>query len=186
MAKSELLDLRRFVARGYDNTSAPVCIPTSRFRIHPDRKRCMQDVYLSRAGDEWWLIDADVVEKSHLRIPKLWRADIFEGIWPNGRSFVLPVTFPVDCSHMDWYDSLSYAVKLARKQWVTVASDKENGRFDVTPEKKAWPEPGEWPKCEFAELVELAFFDHIILSREDAIAKMPLKTRRIVSEDFSE
>lgn len=186
--RNDLLDLSRFAVRspGYSNASVPVCIPTSRFRIHPDRRRMASDVYLSRAGNEWSLVAADVVEEGLVHIPKLWRADLYEGIWQNGRSFVLPVTFPVEGGHMDWYDTLTYAVSLARKQWVTVASDKNQGCFLVTPEKKHLAAPEVWPDCEFAELVELAFYDRIILSREDAIAKLPKKARREVSEEMDE
>lgn len=186
--KNDLLDLSRFQARspGYSSANVPICIPTSRFRIHPDRERTISDVYLSRAGDEWWLIDADVVEGGHVRIPKLWRADLYEGVWANGRSFVLPVTFPVEGGNMDWYDTLTYAVSLARKQWMTVTADKNQGCFRVMPEKKRMPEPQEWPECEFAELVEFAFYGRIILTAEDAIAKLPKKPRREVSEEFDE
>ncbi len=186
--KSEVFDLSRFVARsqGTTQTSIPICIPTTRFRIHPDRERMVANVYLSRAGDEWWLVDASVAEDGRAHVPKLWRADLYEGVWANGRSFLLPVTFPVDGVHMDWYDSLTYGVTLARKQWVTVTSDRSQGCFIVTPEKQKRSEPEGWLDCEFHELVEFAFDDHIIYSKEDALAKLPRKSRRMVREEFDE
>lgn len=42
----------------------------------------------SRAGDEWWLMRAGVVEaKITSASRKLWRADLPEGVWANGRAW---------------------------------------------------------------------------------------------------
>ena len=54
------------------------------------------------------------------------------------------------------------------------------------PEKQKRPEPDGWLDCEFHELVEFAFDDHIIYSKEDALAKLPRKSRRMVREEFDE
>ena len=174
----------RFKARSDASVlNVPIWIPGKPFRIHPDRERMWSDVYLSRAGDQWWLIDAEVVEDGQVHIPKLWRGDLYEGVLASGKSFVLPVTFPLDGIHMDWHESLTYAASLGRKEWVTAVSDKSKGCFIVTPEKQKLPEPDGWLDCEFGEVIEFAFGDHIILSKEDAIAKLPRKSRRTVREE---
>lgn len=177
-------DLECFVAHSPDQLApdVPVCLPRGWFQIHPDRQRCAKNVYVSLAGGQWWLVAAEVAEDNEIRIPKLWRADLYEAIRPDGRSFVLPNTFPLHGSKTDWYDTMADAVKLARKQWVLVTSDKEEGCFVIAPERRRQAEASEWPECEFSELVEQAFADRILLIRDDARKLLPRSARRNVDE----
>ena len=66
--KAKPFDEARFKARSdADVLNVPIWIPGKPFRIHPDRERMWSDVYLSRAGDQWWLVDAEVVDLSGRR-----------------------------------------------------------------------------------------------------------------------
>lgn len=182
MSKPAVFRLDDFVvAEG--QTDVPICIPKSPFRIHPDKNRTAGPVYLSRAGDEWWLVHPDVLDT--YRVPRLWQAELFQGIWPDGRTFILPLTYPrPNCG--GWFDTLQQAIQLARTQWITIESDSDQGCYLITPAKKAGGAI-EWPECDFADVVEVAFDGHIILTPQEAMARLARnKGKRPVREEFVE
>ncbi|MDF1481085.1 hypothetical protein [Extensimonas sp. H3M7-6] len=142
MRNTEPFSLDQFALEDGDQIPVPVAIPHNKpFRIHPDVERT-KSVYLSRAGDEWWLIARDVVAK--YRVPRLWQADLYQGIYENGNTFILPVTHPL-MGYETWYSSLSRAVKLDRKDWISIESDREQARYNIHSNKKRWITTPEWP-----------------------------------------
>ena len=180
-------DPSRFVATSAGRTpGVQVYIPKTAFRIHPDRSRSINNVYLSRAADKWWLIDAELVEEGHSQIPGLWRADLYEGITPEGQSFLLPVTQPLQANKNTYHETLTEAVKLARKKWITVESDKVHQCFDVSYEKTMKAEPDGWSDCDFSDVLEEAFRGRIICTDKDVRAKLKRPSRREINEDDDE
>jgi len=184
---SRAFDPSRFVATSTGRApSVQVYIPKTAFRIHPDRSRSIANVYLSRAGDKWWLVDAELVEERSSHIPGLWRADLYEGSTQDGQSFLLPVTQPLQASRNTYHETLTDAVKLARKKWVTVESDKVNQCFDVSCAKSMKAEPDGWSDCDFVDVLEAAFRGRIICTDMDVLTKLKKPSRREISEDDDE
>lgn len=180
MANPHEFCLDDFAVDASSQMHIPVCIPhKTLFRIHPDIERT-STVFLSRAGDEWWLIHPKVVER--YRVPRLWQADLYEGIQDNGTSFVLPVTHPLPGCE-GWHDTLTRAAQLARKHWVNIESNKEQACYNVHPDGKKWRSVPEWPDGTFAEIVEFSFLDRIITTYEDAKARLPRSTKRNIEEN---
>jgi hypothetical protein len=180
MVKPRPFNLADFAIDPTSQIHLPVCIPHNMpFRIHPDAERTAT-VFLSRAGDEWWLLHPKVVER--YRAPRLWQADLYEGVQENGMSFVLPVTYPLP-GYEGWYESLSHAVQLARKRWVSIESDREQGRYNMVPgASKVLSIPAQWLDGEFSEIVEVAFLDRIISSVEEAKVRLPKTSKRKTEE----
>lgn len=180
-------DPSRFVATSTSWTpGVQVYIPKTAFRIHPDRSRSIINVYLSRTSDKWWLVDAELVEEGHSQIPGLWRADLYEGITPEGQPFLLPVTQPLQANRNTYHETLTDAVKLARKKWITVESDKVHQCFDVSCEKTMKAEPDGWSECDFSDVLEDAFRGRIICTDKDVRAKLKRPSRREINEDDEE
>ena len=77
-----------------------------------------------------------------------------------------------------WYESLSNVVQLARKQWVSIESDKEQACYNLLPSKKKWQALPVWLEATFAEVVEFAFLDRIIATGDEAKARLPKTSKR--------
>lgn len=184
---SHAFDLSRFAASSSSFTPAiQVCVPKTAFQIHPDRQRTASGIYLSHVEGKWWMVAADVVEDEGIEIQNLWRADLYEGRKLDGQRFVLPVTLPMYSDKTDWHDSLSQAVRLARKKWIAVESDKVNKCFEVTSEKPMKVGQDDWLDDEFADLLEKAFHGRMIYTRKDVVTRLKKSSRREISEDFEE
>lgn len=180
-------DPSRFVATSAGRVpGVQVYIPKTAFRIHPDRSRSIINVYLSRTSDKWWLIDAELVEEGHSQIPGLWRADLYEGVTTEGQPFLLPVTQPLQANKNTYHETLTDAVKLARKKWITVESDKAHQCFDVSCEKAMKAEPDGWSDCDFSDVLEEAFRGRIICTDKDVMAKLKRPSRREINENDEE
>lgn len=127
-----------------------------------------------------------MVEEGNTQIPQLWRADLYEGITPDGQRFLLPVTQPLQANRNTYHETLSDAVKLARKKWITVESDKDHKCFNVSCEKAMKTEPDNWPECDFVDVLEKAFRGRIICTSKDVLIKLKKPSRRDISEDYDE
>jgi hypothetical protein len=181
---SSSFDISRFMASSTSLVHAvQVCMPKTAFRIHPDRNRTVSNIYIALIDGKWWMIASDVVEDGDIDIPNLWRADLYEGIRPDGQRFILPVTLPIYVDATDWHDSLTHVVKLARKKWISVKSDKSNHCFDVISEKPIKMTEDAWPMGEFESLLELAFYGRIIYTLKEAVTKLRKPSRREINED---
>ena len=185
---SRAFDPSRFVATSAGRVpGVQVYIPKTAFRIHPDRSRSIINVYLSRTSDKWWLIDAELVEEGHSQIPGLWRADLYEGVTTEGQPFLLPpVTQPLQANKNTYHETLTDAVKLARKKWITVELNKAHQCFDVSCEKAMKAEPDGWSDCDFSDVLEEAFRGRIICTDKDVMAKLKRPSRREINENDEE
>lgn len=153
------------------------------FRVHPDKERLVGPFFVARSDDQWWLVHPDVVPE--VRISGLWRADLFEAMYEDGRTIIIPLTYPM-LGKEGWYDSLQEAIKVSRKQWVSIESDRDQGSYDVhTEPKKKRTEP-DWLGCDFGELVESAFAGRIISTLEQARKKWPRSSKRVIPESLDD
>lgn len=183
MRNTTAFSLDQFALDDTSQIQVPVAIPHNKpFRIHPDPDRTVT-VYSSRAGDEWWLVHPDVVAK--YRVPRLWQADLYQGVHENGSTFVLPVTHPLT-GFETWYSSLSRAVKLARKDWISIESDRDQACYNIHAAKKNWAAAPDWSDDSFSDVIELAFFDRIISTVAEARSRLPHKAKRRIEETFDE
>lgn len=178
--KQPEFDLSRFQATPND---IMVCIPKGLFSIHRDKNRSVHGVYLSRAKDQWWLVDARVVEREGLRIPKLWRANLFEGMMEVGTRFILPVTYLACGNPTSWSQSWDEIIPQARRRWVEAQADKGQAFFDITQDSKHPAGGLNWPDDDFEMQVHRAFHGRIISARADAIDKLQIKSCREVIEE---
>ena len=163
-----------------------VCIPKDYFSIHPDEDRCLLDVYLCRAGDQWWLITASIIEQDHLQLPNLWRANLFEGMMQNDQRFILPVTFFSGGYPTTWSESWDAIIPKARRHWIKTQSDKEQGCFEITHQRKHSATSINWPDDDFGALIHRAFRGRLITTRADAVAKLLRTSCRETIEEMDD
>lgn len=166
-----------------DEVAIPVCIAKQPFRIHPSKKRSAGPLLLARPDQrDWWLVHPDIAQR--YQIPHLWTADLYQGIWADGGSFLMPVTHPRAGGPTGWYDTLTEAVTLARTQWVTVKADHDNECYIVAEAKSSWRAAPDWPDWTFADMVEYAFADRVIATKADVKGRFaPKGGRRVVHEE---
>lgn len=179
-----LFNLEDFLVNDTSQASVAVQVPHGGwFRVHPEKDRLPGPFHLAFSEKEWWLIHPDVI--SQYRISNLWRAELYEGIYEDGRTFVIPVTHPLPGKE-DWYETLNHAVSLARNQWVSIESDREQDCYLIHPQAKTKKLIPNWPECDFSDLVELAFTDRIITTCQQAQAKWPKRLKRVIHESFDD
>jgi len=184
MTATTKFNVEDFLVKDEGQTEVPIWIPQGLFRINPDPERMIGPVYLSRAGDQWRLVSSEVV--GSYRVPSLWQAELYEGVLPDGTVFVLPATYPKPGGE-EWFNSLQQAIGLARTQWIAIQADHTLKCYEVLPAVKKKPLPPEWFECEFAEVVEVAFTDRIVRTRQDAEKCFPKKqAKRVFREEFEE
>lgn len=183
MRDPAVFSLSDYVAHAHQ-TAISVQVPHGGwFRVHPDKERLAGPFFVARSDEQWWLIHPEVV--AEVRISGLWRADLYEAMYEDGRIFIIPVTYPLPGKE-GWFETLSEAVKLARKQWVTIESDRDQFCYQVyTEPKKKRAEP-DWLGCDFGDLVESAFADRIVTTCDQARKKWPRSAKRSISESFEE
>lgn len=177
------LDLSMFQAT---SNAIRVCIPKDCFSIHPDIERQLPNVYLSHTNDKWWLIAADVIEQEGVRIPKLWRANLFEGMTQEGQRFILPITFLLNGGQTSWSESWEAIIAKARHRWIKVKADKEQECFDITQQRKHQASGIDWPDDDFADLIHQAFRGRMITSSDAAIAKLQRTSCREAIEEMDD
>lgn len=163
-----------------EDITIPVCIPVQPFHIHPSMQRRVSPLWLARPDGKWWLVHPEVVARYH--VPKLWKADLYQAIWPDGRSFLLPVTHPRASGPEGWYSSLTEAVQEAQQGWITLERDHNSECYDFE-RPKGWRKAPNWPDWDFEDIVHLAFFDHLLTV---PTAKAMQLTRRRTPRRFIE
>lgn len=164
MNPSNTPSLARFAIR------TPVQVPHGGcFRIHPDIHRSTPEVYLVRCNDGWWLVDPDVC--AQVRIPNLCKAQLYEGIYDDGRSVVVVVSSSVK-GREGWNKTLSWAVAQARDQWISITSDKANQCYIPCAHhpNEGLADPV-WRNADFDAFVLAAFKDRIIFDVPQAQQK---------------
>jgi hypothetical protein len=152
-----------------DNTHQlfiPVQLPYNGwFRVNPHRKGKGEPYNIVRYLNEWWLVHPKVTAK--LRIPKLCLAELFEAVYSDGRTLIVPLTTSLPGKE-DWNSTLNLAIKTAKKQWTSLQKDDYQDCFNhSTNAPKTLLEP-EWIHDDWDKLLEQAFVDRMILSVEQA------------------
>lgn len=185
MSNPPVFSLDDYVANAHQ-TAATVQIPHGGwFRVHPDKERVAGPFFVARYEEQWWLVHPDVIA-SGIRISVLWRADLYEAMYEDGRVIVIPVTYPLPGKE-GWFNTLTEAVKQARKQWVSIESDRDQGCYQVHTEPKKKRADADWLGCDFGDLVEHAFADRIITTCEQARKKWPqFSSKRTVTEAYED
>lgn len=158
--KNQKFNLSNFVHNQTEDLESPprVCIPRDPFRIHPDKSR-KASVFLTWKNERWYLVAKDVAEEFCLSSVR--RAEIYEGVFLNGKTFLLPITLTNDPEYASWGDSLLESVPKARRHWVELEKDKDFNRHESRI-LKTMKETPNWSELEFEEIVALAFYDRII------------------------
>ena len=140
----------------------PVLIPQTAFMIHPTSS--VGQVYLLRKQDKWHLVNPELVRDG--LVTGAWVANLFEGIRPNGQSFLLPVTLPKQGYQRSWYESLCEVVDEARQGWVKVTTNYDACIHELTRVKYRSPVEPQWPNWSVEDWVTEAFSTRLILRPE--------------------
>jgi hypothetical protein len=164
-------------------TSIPVQLPyLGYFRVNPHREGVDGIYNLVRYQDEWWLVHPEVV--NNYKIPKLRKAELYEALYDDGRTILVPVTKSAP-GYEDFNLSMKAIMEAAQKRWLALHKDEENSCFISNPAASNRFEDPEWVLNDSPDLlIEAAFRDRMILSVEQA-KKMFTKRQalRFVSED---
>jgi hypothetical protein len=184
MSKVAGLPLSDFLAHGHQ-TEVLVQVPhRARFRVQLRNDGPSGPFHLARHKDIWWLLHPDMIDM----VPsyELWRAELYEAVYDDGQTFVIPVTYPRPGKE-GWGETLTEAVHLATKQWVSIESDHENCRYLISADAKKWRAEPNFCGCDFGDLIDLAFEGRIITTREQAFELWPRKRRRrTISESYED
>lgn len=156
----------------------PVCIPRVPFRIHPNIDR-VAHVFICLINNRWHLVSTELAKC--YRIPKLWQAQLFEGIDHEGNTFIVPLTRST-LENESWHDSLDIAINRARKQWMTIETSHEDKIHLGVPAITKLSNPC-WPEHDFADVLELAFKDRSIDNHAEADRLFSKRRQAEVIED---
>jgi hypothetical protein len=100
-------------------------------------------------------------------IPKV----LFVAINRQGVIIIWPIRLPGEDGRLDlWNKSALEAVKIAKKQWVSVRSNMSLGAYEVWEASADIPDP-EWPEYPLEEIIKIAFHDNFILSEDHPVIK---------------
>ena len=142
--------------------SLPVLTPKTAFMIHPSR--FVEKVFLLYKNGVWHLVNPELVRDG--LVTGAWVANLFEGIRPNGQSFLLPVTLPKQGYQRSWYESLCEVVDEARQGWVKVTTNYDACIHELTRVKYRSPVEPQWPNWSVEDWVTEAFSTRLILRPE--------------------
>lgn len=98
------------------------------FMIHPLHE--VGPVCVVFKNDRWHLISPEVAEKT--RIDHTATADLYLGLMENGEQFVLVIVHPWRGYTDSWMLSAQKIVKMARRQWVRMQSNKEAKIYEMS------------------------------------------------------
>jgi len=158
----------------------PVCIPKLPFRIHPHPDR-FAVVYLSYSDKKWMLVTPQVAEGRALS--GVWRSELYEGVFGDGKPFLLPITLSDDPDFSSWGESLHDAVTIARRTWTVLEKDEHMRRHEPIANKAIKSRP-EWLDWSLSDAVESAFRGRIV-DIDSALLK-PKKPRTCFHDEFEE
>ena len=154
----------------------PVLIPQNAFMIHPTRS--VEKVFLLRKQEKWHLVNPELVRDG--LVTGAWVANLFEGIRPNGESFLLPVTLPKQGYQRSWHESLCEVVDEARRGWVKVTTNYEACIHELRRVKYRSPVEPQWPNWSVEDWITEAFSTRLIIRAEKK------RTVVVVEEDEDE
>jgi hypothetical protein len=113
----------------------------------------------------------------------VWRAELYEGVFGDGKPFLLPVTLSDDPVFNSWGESLHDAVTMARRTWTVLEKDEHMRRHEPIANKAIKSRP-EWLDWALSDAVESAFRGRI-LDIDDPLLQ-PKKPRRNSHQEIEE
>jgi hypothetical protein len=142
------------------------------FQIHPDPEFCVEVPVIQYYKDNnYWFVDPDVIPdlKEHVAceiLPMMLCAAITKA----GDVFLLPARLPgKDCKDNNWWISLREAAMKGRSAWVKIKSNQKTGVYDNWELAGGDRTPPVWPKLSFQEMLDSAFEDRIISSKDHPV-----------------
>jgi hypothetical protein len=153
-----LVNLQDFEPR----QSVPVCVPRKPFRIEKGSARYG---YLICSENQWYLLHPELSNDHD--ISGIQKATLYQGIFDDGESFILPVTHPEPGKNPSWYDGWMNIVDAAQKRWV-LASKNVDARCYLPKEVKG-PKTLNWPDWDMEYCLELAFWNRHIDTLEHRV-----------------
>jgi hypothetical protein len=152
----------------------PVQLPYNGFfRVNPNRKGTDEIYHIVRHQNEWWLVHRAVA--SRYRIPRLCRSELFEAVYSDGRTLIIPVTTSLPGKE-DWNLTLTAAIKSAKKRWTGLRKDDYHNCYNhSTNAPNSLLEP-EWQNDDWEKLLEHAFIDRMILTVDQAEKMFPKRS----------
>jgi hypothetical protein len=149
----------------------------------PVRKPNRYEFIRVRDGEQWCLetavLELKEERETYLVDPSLWSVlsaelipkVLFVAINRQGVIIIWPIRLPGEDGRLDlWNKSALEAVKIAKKQWVSVRSNMSLGAYEVWEASADIPDP-EWPEYPLREIIKIAFHDNFILSEDHPVIK---------------
>jgi hypothetical protein len=144
-------------------TTVPVRKPTRQefVRVHPDPAWHLGAALLEVQEDNENYLVVAALQRALLQ--DVLPVDLVTTINRTGTLFLWPVKLPKSGKGGNaWLTSAQEAARLAQQYWIKMTSNRELGAYEITRATGQFPEP-EWPSdMSFAEMLKLAFKDHVI------------------------
>jgi hypothetical protein len=140
------------------------------FRVHPheDYRRDFAVVEIrGDRNDESYLLTN---EMAHQLTGEYAMATAHVVINRQGDLSIWLVKQPVEGRQNDWHDSAREAASIAMRFWIRLNANMAAGRYDVLRAIGELEEPV-WPPQSFAEILRIAFRDHIVDSPNHPLVK---------------
>lgn len=143
---------------------------TEFIRVNPDpnyTKICPTVKY----NNETYLITDNDALKELETIVGVDRTHIRVAINENNHTFLVGTSFPYKTSHKNpWSTSLQHCLNIAEKEWVRLLPDREAQGYQLVRSDNTEREP-QFPKTEFNTMIEQAFEDKTITTKDHFIIK---------------
>jgi hypothetical protein len=138
-------------------------------RVHPDPAWRLDTAVLElKEENETYLVAPEL--RSELS-GEIVAKTLFTATTKQGMPFLWPVKLPAPDGRLDsWNESAAEAARLAMRNWVRIAANRQLGAYEVYEPTGNFPEP-EWPDVTFQELVGLAFKTRFIRTWDDPVLR---------------
>jgi hypothetical protein len=141
------------------------------FRVHPDPPYRLQTTLLALKGDREELY----VVPPELRVDlagELSLYELFTAINRENVVFLIAIKLPGPDGRLNtWTASFLDGIGYARERWVRISSRMAVGAYETFSPEGHLPDP-EWPTTSLADLLRIAFRDHIIDSLDHPVVRL--------------
>lgn len=158
--------------------SVPVCIPRKPFRIEPDSECC---AYLICPDKQWQLLHPDLANSG--KVAGVLKAVLYHGMFDDGSSFILPVTYPDQNRNPSWFDGWQVIVQAAQKRWVTASKNDALSCYKHR-DIKGIGQP-DWSDLSMEQALELAFWQKHIDSLDHPLI-VPANGKTYSKHDYND
>ncbi len=135
-------------------------------RTHPDENfRGDFGIVESPDDKKTYLVSPDVAAE----ISDVGKVRLTTTIDRQGNIFLWPLKIPnPEGRNENWSESALEAAELAQTKWIRIRANLSAGQYEIFEAEATIPEP-EFPDKSFAELLELAFCDRVILNKNHPV-----------------